>query len=74
MSLGEEFLRKTHTTVFIAIEATSAYNVILGGLMMSSFKAMASNYHQNFKFPVGGQVGEVQGNQTTLRKCYVEMV
>lgn len=74
LSLGEEPLRRTCTTIFMVVEATSAYNVILGRLAMSSFKAVASIYHHKIKFPIGGGVGKVQENQTTSRKCYIKMV
>lgn len=45
LSLGEVRLRRIHTTIFTMVEATSAYNVILGRPPMSTFKTMASTYH-----------------------------
>lgn len=60
--------------VFMVVEANSTYNIILRRSAMRAFKAMALTYHQKVKFPVGGRVEEVQGNQATLRKCYVEII
>lgn len=56
------------------VEATFAYNVILGRPMMSSFKTMTLTYHKKVKFLVGGWIGEVQEDQATLKKCYVEII
>ncbi|XP_073129118.1 uncharacterized protein [Henckelia pumila] len=41
---------------------------------MTTFMAVASALHQKMKFPVGNEVGEVQGDQVISRKCYVEEV
>ncbi|XP_075494789.1 uncharacterized protein LOC142532359 [Primulina tabacum] len=40
----------------------------------NELRAVASTYHQKIKFPLGNQVGEVRGDQTSSRKCYVEAV
>lgn len=74
LSLGEEPLRRTRSIVFIVVEVTSAYNVILVRPAMSTFKIVASTYHQKVKFPISSLVGEVQGNQVTSRKCYLEVI
>lgn len=74
LSLGEEPLRKTRTMVFTVVEATFACNTILGRPTMNSFKVVTSTYHQKVMFLVGGQIGEVQGDQVAVRKCYVEIV
>lgn len=59
LSLGDEPLRRTCSTIFTIIEVTSAYNMILGRPTMSTFKVVASTYHQKVKFPIDGRVGEV---------------
>lgn len=59
LSLEKEPLRRIHTTIFTVVEATSTYNVILGRLVMSTFKAVASTYHQKIEFPMSGRVREV---------------
>ncbi|XP_073152593.1 uncharacterized protein [Henckelia pumila] len=50
----------------------TTYNVILGRPAMTTFMAVASALYQKIKFPVGNEVGEVQGDQKISRKCYVE--
>ncbi|XP_073049584.1 uncharacterized protein [Primulina eburnea] len=41
---------------------------------MNELRAVTSTYHQKIKFPVGAQMGEVQGEQPSSRKFYVEAV
>ncbi|XP_073132205.1 uncharacterized protein [Henckelia pumila] len=72
LTLGKGNGRKTRIVSFIIVDAPSAYNVILGRPAMTTFMAVASALHQKIKFPVGDQVGEVQGDQVIARKCYVE--
>ncbi|XP_073298254.1 uncharacterized protein [Primulina huaijiensis] len=74
LTLGTRELRKTVMTTFKVVDAPSSYNIILGRPAMNELKAVASTYHQNIKFPVGNQVGEVWGDQSFSRKCYVEVV
>lgn len=52
-SLGEEPLRKTRSTLFTIMEASSSYNIILGRPTLSALKVVASAYYQKVKFPVG---------------------
>lgn len=42
LSLGEEPLRRTRSTIFTIVDAPSAYNVILGRPALSSFGAVVS--------------------------------
>ncbi|XP_073120218.1 uncharacterized protein [Henckelia pumila] len=74
LTLGKSNIRKTRIVSFIIVDASSAYNVILGRPAMTTFMAVASALHQKIKFPVGNEVGEVQGDQIIARKCYVEEV
>ncbi|KAK4388294.1 hypothetical protein Sango_2436000 [Sesamum angolense] len=37
-------------------------------------KTVVSTYHMKLKFPVGNKVGEVKGDQYTMRICYVEAI
>ncbi|XP_073024349.1 uncharacterized protein [Primulina eburnea] len=73
VTLGTWELRKTVMNTFIIVDAPSSF-IILGRPTMSELKAVASTYHQKIKFPIGNQVGEVQGDQPSSRKCYVEAV
>lgn len=74
LSLREEPLKQTQGTVFIVVDVSSSYNDILGRLVMSSFQAVVTTYHQKVKFHVHDQIRKVMGDQTTMRKCYIEMV
>ncbi|XP_073154140.1 uncharacterized protein [Henckelia pumila] len=74
LTLGKSNIRKIRIVSFIIVDAPSAYNVILGRHVMTTFMAIASALHQKIKFPVGNEVGEVQGDQIIARKYYVEEV
>ncbi|XP_075478965.1 uncharacterized protein LOC142519828 [Primulina tabacum] len=74
LTLGTGDLRKTVMTIFTVVDAPSSYNIILGRPAMNEMRAMASTYHHKIKFPVGGQVGEVKGDQPSSRRCYGETV
>ncbi|XP_073121018.1 uncharacterized protein [Henckelia pumila] len=74
LTLGKDRTSKTRIVSFIIVDAPSAYNVILGRPVMTIFMAVASALYQKLKFPVGNEIGEVQGDQKISRKCYVEEV
>ncbi|XP_073138413.1 uncharacterized protein [Henckelia pumila] len=74
LTLGKDRMSKTRIVSFIIVDAPSTYNAILGRPAMITFMVVASALHQKIKFPVGNEVGEVQGDQKTSRKCYVEEV
>ncbi|XP_073119948.1 uncharacterized protein [Henckelia pumila] len=74
LTLGKDRTSKTRIVSFIIVDAPSAYNVILRRPVMTTFMAVASALYQKIKFPVGNEVGEVQGDQKISRKCYVEEV
>ncbi|KAL0457983.1 UNVERIFIED_CONTAM: hypothetical protein Slati_0425500 [Sesamum latifolium] len=74
ISLGIEPARKTRMTCFLVVDMPSAYNLILGRPTLNTFQAVISTYHMKLNFPVGNKLGEVQGDQYTARKCYVEAI
>ncbi|XP_073120239.1 uncharacterized protein [Henckelia pumila] len=74
LTLGKDRTSKTRIVSFIIMDAPSAYNVILGRPAMTTFMVVASALYQKIKFPVGNELGEVQGDQKISRKCYVEEV
>ncbi|XP_073132805.1 uncharacterized protein [Henckelia pumila] len=74
LTLGKDRTSKTRIGSFIIVDAPSAYNAILGRPAMTIFMAVASALYQKLKFPVGNEIGEVQGDQKISRKCYVEEV
>lgn len=74
LTLGAENLRKIVMTMFTVVSAPSSYNVILRRPAMNALITVASTYHQKIEFPVWDKVKEVQGDQPSSRKCYVETV
>ncbi|KAL0373374.1 UNVERIFIED_CONTAM: hypothetical protein Sradi_3253100 [Sesamum radiatum] len=51
-----------------------SYNLILGRPALNTSHVVVSTYHMKLKFLVGDGVGEVRGDQYTVRKCYVEAI
>ncbi|KAL0402032.1 UNVERIFIED_CONTAM: hypothetical protein Slati_4233100 [Sesamum latifolium] len=74
ISLGIEPARKTRMVRFLVVGMPSAYNLILGRPTLNVFQAIISTYYMKLKFPMENRIGEVQGDQYTTRKCYVEAI
>ncbi|KAK3022983.1 hypothetical protein RJ639_046687 [Escallonia herrerae] len=56
---------------FMVVKVPSAYNTILGRSALNLLQAVVSTYHLKMKFPTEHGIGEVKGDQTTARQCYV---
>ncbi|KAK3008565.1 hypothetical protein RJ639_013962 [Escallonia herrerae] len=56
---------------FVVVKVPSAYNAILGRPVLNRLQAVMSTYHLKMKFPMEHGIGEVKGDQTTARQCYV---
>ncbi|KAK2997863.1 hypothetical protein RJ639_025561 [Escallonia herrerae] len=56
---------------FVVVKVPSAYNAILGRRTLNQLQAVVSTYHLKMKFPMENGIGEVKGDQTTARQCYV---
>ncbi|KAK3022628.1 hypothetical protein RJ639_046607 [Escallonia herrerae] len=56
---------------FVVVKVPSAYNAILGRPALNQLQAVVSTYHLKMKFPTKHGIGEVKGDQTTARQCYV---
>ncbi|KAK3010023.1 hypothetical protein RJ639_010986 [Escallonia herrerae] len=56
---------------FVVVKVPSAYNAILGRPALNQLQAVVSTYHLKMKFPTKHMIGEVKGDQTTARQCYV---
>ncbi|KAK3014466.1 hypothetical protein RJ639_009015 [Escallonia herrerae] len=56
---------------FVVVRVPSAYNAILGRPALNKLQAVVSTYHLKMKFPTEHGIGEVKGDQTTARQCYV---
>ncbi|KAK3037306.1 hypothetical protein RJ639_032068 [Escallonia herrerae] len=55
----------------VVVRVPSAYNAILGRPALNQLQAVVSTYHLKMKFPTKHGIGEVKGDQTTARQCYV---
>ncbi|KAI3458805.1 hypothetical protein Pfo_015468 [Paulownia fortunei] len=72
ISLGTEPMRKTRMVKFLVVDSFSAYNITLGRPSINTFQAVVSTLHMKLKFPVDEGIGEVEGDQCSARRCYVE--
>ena len=70
LTLGEPPCQATTTTRFLIVDATSAYNMLLGRPSLNAIKAIPSAYHMIIKFPTVHGVGMVRGDQRVARECY----
>ncbi|KAK3018404.1 LOW QUALITY PROTEIN: hypothetical protein RJ639_004703 [Escallonia herrerae] len=56
---------------FVVVKVPSAYNAILGRPSLNQLQAVVSTYHLKMKFPTKHGIGEVKGDQTIARQCYI---
>ncbi|KAK2999846.1 hypothetical protein RJ639_024537 [Escallonia herrerae] len=56
---------------FLVVKVPSAYNDILGRPALNQLQTMVPTYHLKMKFPTEHGIGEVKGDQTTARQCYM---
>ena len=70
LTLGEPPCQATMTTRFLIVDASSAYNMLLGRPSLNAIKAIPSAYHMMIKFPTESGVGMVRGDQRVARECY----
>ncbi|XP_073137640.1 uncharacterized protein [Henckelia pumila] len=74
LSLGSYPRRVTKMVKFLVVNASSAYNVILGRPSLNMFQAIGSTYHLNLKFPTSEGVGEAIGDSRLARKCHANIL
>ena len=60
--------------VFIVVDAFSPYTAIMGRPWLHSLGAVSSTLHQKVKYPFGGQVLEIVGNQSMARQCLIAAI
>ena len=70
LTLGDPPCQATTTVRFLIVDASSAYNMLLGRPSLNTIRAIPSSYHMVIKFPTANGVGMVQGNQHVARECY----
>ncbi|XP_065619471.1 uncharacterized protein LOC136063263 [Quercus suber] len=56
---------------FIVVDAFSPYTAILGRPWLHALGAVSSTLHQKVKYPSGGEVSEILGNQNMARQCMI---
>jgi len=59
---------------FIVVDVFSPYTVIMGRPWLHALGAISSTLHQKVKYPSGGKVVEIVGNQITARQCLVAAI
>ena len=59
---------------FIVVDVLSSYTAIMGRSWLHTLKAVLSTLHQKVKYPFGGQVLEIVGNQAAARQCLVAVI
>ena len=56
---------------FIVVDAYSPYTAIVVRPWLHALEAVSSTLHQKVKYPSGGHVKEIVGNQPVARQCLV---
>jgi hypothetical protein len=64
----------TLNLTFLVVEASSAYNAILGRGALNKLGAIVSTPHLMMKFPTPNGIGYEQGDQELARSCYLVVV
>ena len=56
---------------FIVVDAYSPYTAIVSRPWLHTLGAVSSTLHQKIKYPSGGKIEEILGDQTMARQCMV---
>ena len=59
---------------FIIVGAYSPYTAIVAKPWLHTLGAVSSTLHQKIKYPSGGKIEEILGNQTMARQCMIAAV
>ena len=59
---------------FIVVDAYSPYIAIVARPWLHSLGAVSSTLHQKIKYPSGGKIEEILGDQTMARQCMVAAI
>ncbi|KAK2999168.1 hypothetical protein RJ639_022612 [Escallonia herrerae] len=71
VAIGTPLAQANFMLDFVVVKVPSAYNAILGRPALNQLQVVVSTYHLKMKFPMEHGIGEVKGDQTTARQCYV---
>ena len=56
---------------FIVVDAYSPYTAIVARPWLHTLRAVSSTLHQKIKYPSGGKIEEILGDQTMAQQCMV---
>ena len=56
---------------FIVVDAYSPYTAIVAKPWLHTLGAISSTLHQKIKYPSGGKIEEILGDQTMARQCMI---
>ena len=59
---------------FIVVDAYSPYTAIVARPWLHTLGAVSSTLHQKVKYPSGGQIKEIVGDQALVRQCMVAAI
>ena len=59
---------------FIVVDAYSPYIAIVARPWLHTLGAVSSTLHQKIKYPSGGKIEEILGDQTIARRCMVAAI
>ena len=59
---------------FIVVDAYSPYTAIVARPWLHTLGAVSSTLHQKIKYPSGGKVEEILGDQTMARQCMIAAI
>ena len=70
MQVGSE----TVEVDFIVVDAYSPYTTIVARPWLHTLGAVSSTLHQKIKYPSGGKIEEILGDQTMARQCMIAAI
>ena len=59
---------------FIVVDAYFLYTAIVTRLWLHTLGAVSSTLYQKIKYPSGGKIEEILGDQTMVRQCMVAAI
>ena len=59
---------------FIVVDAYSPYTAIVARPWLHTLGAVSSTLHQKIKYPSGGKIKEILGDQTMARQCMIAAI
>ena len=59
---------------FIIVDAYSPYTTIVAKPRLHTLGAVSSTLHQKIKYPSGGKIEEILGDQTMARQCMIAAI